>query len=291
MKNSNILNRRVLELRQRYFEYLPQKTSLLQLISESEVPEHVYNSNAIENSTLSLEETEKILLQIDVDRFISERELFQAKNLARVVTYLEQKSSTELFTSDFILLLHKMLLSNIREDVAGRYRQKDEWVRVGTYIASDPKNIQSEIDQMIVDFTATNHKPIIERIAKLHLVFEHIHPFVDGNGRIGRVLNNYLLMKESYPPINIRFTDRSEYYKAFKEFELTKQTNLMQEIIGKALINSFHKRLAYLEGKQIINLVDYAKSSDQSHSNLFNKANRQTIEAFIEKGTWKIGVA
>lgn len=291
MKNSNILNRRVLELRQRYFEYLPQKASLLQLISESEVPEHVYNSNAIENSTLSLEETEKILLQIDVDRFISERELFEAKNLARVVTYLEHKSSTELFTSDFILLLHKMLLSNIQEDIAGRYRQKDEWVRVGTYIASDPKNIQSEIDQMIVDFTATNHKPIIERIAKLHLVFEHIHPFVDGNGRIGRVLNNYLLMKESYPPINIRFTDRSEYYKAFKEFELTKQTNLMQEIIGKALINSFHKRLAYLEGKQIINLVDYAKSSNQSHSNLLNKANRQTIEAFIEKGTWKIGVA
>ena len=64
----------------------------------------------------------------------------------------------------------------------------------------------------------------------------------------------------------------------------------MEEIVGKALTGSYHKRLAYLEGKEIITLANYAKQNKLSHSNLINKANRQTIEAFLEKGVWKIGV-
>lgn len=64
----------------------------------------------------------------------------------------------------------------------------------------------------------------------------------------------------------------------------------MEEIVGKALTSSYHKRLAYLEGKKIITLADYAKSNKLSHPNLINKANRQTIEAFLEKNVWKIGV-
>ena len=63
----------------------------------------------------------------------------------------------------------------------------------------------------------------------------------------------------------------------------------MEEIVGKALTNSYHKRLAYLEGKEIILLSDYAKQEKKSHPNLINKAKRQTIEAFMEKGKWKIG--
>ena len=58
---------------------------------------------------------------------------------------------------------------------------------------------------------------------------------------------------------------------------------------GKALTNSYHKRLAYLEGAHIMTLAEYVKKHKVSHSNLINKANRQTIEAFLEKGVWKIG--
>ena len=63
----------------------------------------------------------------------------------------------------------------------------------------------------------------------------------------------------------------------------------MEEIVALALTNSYHKRLAYLEGKTITTLGEYAKKNKLSHSNLINKATRQTIEVFLEKGVWKIG--
>ena len=277
-------------LRKRYYMGMSGKESLLKIISETEVAEQVYNSNAIENSTLTLEETEKILLQIDLDRFITEREIFETTNLARVVEYINKKSKELDLNLDTILLLHKILISNIRDDVAGRLRKNGEYVRVGNHIAPAPEEVAKKIQEMIVDYNSSTNESIIKRIARLHLTFENIHPFVDGNGRIGRVLNNLLLIKEGYVPINIKFIDRKKYYEAFKEFDLKGETNIMEEIVARAITNSYYKRLAYLEGKKIISLSEYAKVNKISHSNLINKAGRQTIEAFLEKGIWKIGI-
>lgn len=276
-------------LRERYYHASVGKEALLSLISETEVAEQVYNSNAIENSTLTLEETEKILLKIDLDRYISERELFETKNLARVVSYIDKRAKEQELNLDMILTLHKMLVSNIRDDIAGRFREKNEFVRVGNHIAPGPDEVVGLLIRMLVEYLASSDKNIIRRLAKLHLTFEHIHPFIDGNGRIGRVINNYLLIREGFVPINIKFIERKKYYEAFKEFDTKGVTTTMEEIIGKALTNSFYKRLAYLEGKEIISLNEYAKIHKLSHSNLINKANRQTIEAFLEKGVWKIG--
>lgn len=287
-KTLNIFNK-INSLRKRYYEASIGKDALIKLITEAEVAEQVYNSNAIENSTLTLEETEKILLQIDLDRFINEREIFEAKNLARVVLYIDNKAKEQELNLSMILLLHEMLISNIRDNVAGRFRKDNEFVRVGSHIAPNPKEVVDRLTKMLADYNATSNENIIKRIAKLHLTFEYIHPFVDGNGRIGRVINNYLLIREGFVPINIKFIDRKMYYEAFREFDEKGETGIMEEIVGKALTNSYHKRLAYLEDKKIITLIDHAKNNKLSHSNLINKANRQTIEAFLEKGVWKIG--
>ena len=287
-KTSGVYNK-ISGLRERYYSVASDKQALLVLINEAEVAEQVYNSNAIENSTLTLEETEKILLQIDLDRYISEREIFEAKNLARVVSYIDKKAKEQELNLEMILSLHKMLLSNIRDDVAGRFRKDNEWVRVGSHIAVNPKEITERLEKMIAEYNASSHENVIKRIAQLHLAFEYIHPFVDGNGRIGRVINNYLLIREGFVPINIKFIDRKMYYDAFKEFDASGAAGIMEEIVGKALTNSYHKRLAYLENKKIMTLKEFAKENDLSHSNAINKANRQTIEAFLEKGVWKIG--
>ena len=191
---------------------------------------------------------------------------------------------------DVILFLHEMLLANIRDEVAGRFRKDNEYVRVGSHIAVNPKEVVERLEKMLAEYNATSHENIIKRIARLHLTFEYIHPFVDGNGRIGRVINNYLLIREGFVPINIKFIDRKKYYKAFTEFDDKEITSTMEEMVGKALTNSYHKRLAYLEGKKIITLSEYAKNNKLSHSNLLNKAVRQTIDTFLEKNVWKIGV-
>ncbi|MCX6809394.1 MAG: Fic family protein [Candidatus Berkelbacteria bacterium] len=288
-KTLNVFNK-ISSLRKRYYKASTGKDALVKLITEAEVAEQVYNSNAIENSTLTLEETEKILMQIDLDRFINEREIFEAKNLARVVSYIGNKAKEQELNLPMILLLHEMLISNIRDDVAGRFRKDNEFVRVGSHIAPNPKEVVDRLSKMLAEYNAASNENIIKRIAKLHLTFEYTHPFVDGNGRIGRVINNYLLIREGYVPINIKFIDRKMYYEAFREFDSKGETAVMEEIVGKALTNSYHKRLAYLENKKIISLVDHAKNNKISHSNLINKANRQTIEAFLEKNIWKIGV-
>lgn len=277
-------------LRKRYYNAYMGKEALIKLISETEVAEQVYNSNAIENSTLTLEETEKILLQIDLDRFITEREIFETKNLARVVSYIEKRAKEQELTLGVILSLHKMLLSNIRDDIAGRFRKNNEYVRIANHIAPSPEEVVNRLEKMLTEYNAASDENIIKRIAKLHLVFEYTHPFIDGNGRIGRVINNYLLIREGFVPINIKFIDRKMYYEAFQEFDKNGTTKIMEEIVGKSLTNSYHKRLAYLENAEIITLAEYAKRNKISHSNLINKANRQTIEAFLEKGEWKIGV-
>lgn len=289
---ANILQayNKIQELRDRYYKSIVGKESLLKMIAETEVSEQVYNSNAIENSTLSLEETDKILMQIELDRYISEREIIEAKNLARVVTYIETKSKESELSFDIILSLHKMLISNIRDEIAGRFRNKDEWVRVGNHLAPNPLEVIDRLQKVLTEYDSNTSESIIKRIAKFHLGFEYVHPFVDGNGRIGRVLNNYLLVRGGYVPINIKFIDRSMYYDAFREFQTKNDTKIMESIVAKALTNSYYKRLAYLENKKIITLSDYAKERKLSHANLINKAKRQTIEAFLERGIWKIGV-
>lgn len=276
-------------LRTRYYNAFQGKEALIQLITESEVTEQVYNSNAIENSTLTLDETDKILQQIDCDRFITEREIFEAKNLARVVLYIDKKAKEQELNLTMLLVLHKMLLSNIQDDAAGRFRKEGEFVRVGSHIAPNPKEVIHRLEKMLIEYNSTVSENIIKRIAKLHLTFEYTHPFIDGNGRIGRVINNYLLIREGFVPINIKFIDRQLYYQAFREFDKNNSTAIMEEIVGKALTNSYHKRLTYLEEKEIITLAEYAKRKRLSYSNLINKAKRQTIEAFLEKGEWKIG--
>jgi Fic family protein len=277
-------------LRERFYRAARGKEALLRLISETEVPEHVYDSNAIENSTLTLEETERILQELKTDRSITQRELFEARDLGRVVQYIESRSLESPLSLDSLELLHKMLMANIRDDIAGRFRQEGEWVRVADHIAPDPKIVVTLLQDALTEFTSNISDNIVKRISKLHLQFENIHPFVDGNGRIGRIINNYLLIREGYVPINIKHTHRERYYSALREYDLSGSTKRMEEIIGRALAMSYHKRLAYLEGKRILTLSNYAKENNISYTGLLNKADRQTIEAFTEKGIWKIGV-
>lgn len=265
------------------------KESLLILIDEVEIPESVYNSNAIENSTLTLQETEKILLDIAVSRDVSVREMFEAKNLARVVNYIRTKSHEKEADKEVILLLHQMLIGGIKDEIAGRFRSKGEYVRVGAHIAPAPEHVERMIAEILSEYRSDCSSYFLDKIAKFHLDFENIHPFCDGNGRIGRVLICHQLLRLGFPLIIIRDKEKETYYKSFAEYREKKNTKTMEKVLSLALVESLHKRITYLKGEKIITLSLYAKNHKKSASAVSNAARRQNIPAFREKGVWKIG--
>jgi len=265
------------------------KDSLLVLIDQNEIPENVYNSNAIENSTLTLKETEKILLEQDLSRNVTLREVFEAKNLARVIEYTRTKSKEEDISKELILLIHQMLIGGINDSIAGRFRNKDEYVRVGTHIAPAPEHVEQMIETTLVDYSSDHSLYFTDKIAKFHLDFEKIHPFCDGNGRIGRVLMNYQLLRLGFPRLIIRDKEKDQYYDAFKDYQQNKNPKLMEKVVNLALIESLNKRVTYLKGQEIINLSDYVKDKSLQAPAVFNAARRQSIPAFRERGVWKIG--
>ncbi len=281
---------RLLALQKDYIQLKEGKDAFLTMIAEAEIPESVYNSNAIENSTLTLAETERILLEMEVTRDVSLREVFEAKNLARVMEYLCLKNKTFGLNADFILTLHQMFMGNIDDSIAGKFRQKNEYVRIGNYIATPPEHIESRIHSLLNEYSSDSISYFLEKIAKFHLEFELIHPFVDGNGRIGRTILNFQLAQCNLPPITIRNKEKSSYHLGFIDYQNTKATKKMEKIIYLAVLESLHKRLAYLQGKKIISVMEYSKTANKTASAILNQAARQTIPAFRERGVWKIGV-
>ena len=103
--------------------------------------------------------------------------MFEAKNLSRVVLYIDKKAKEQELNLNVVLFLHKILLSNINDDVAGRFRKDNEFVRVGSHIAPNPKEVISRLEEMLIEYNSTFSENVIKRIAKLHLTFEYIHPF------------------------------------------------------------------------------------------------------------------
>jgi len=289
MSITNTKKNQIQKLRVEFDALKKGKDSLLVMLDEAEIPENVYNSNAIENSTLTLKETEKILLEMELSRDVSLREVFEAKNLARVIEYAREKAKNVEINKELILLSHKMLIDNIDDKIAGRFRSKGEYVRVGTYIAPAPEHVEAMIDGILSEYSSNLKDYFIEKIAKFHLDFETIHPFCDGNGRIGRVIMNCHLLKLGFSLIIIRNKEKQEYYQAFGDYHDKKSAKAMEKIITLAITESLHKRIAYLKGRKIIKLVDCAKKINKPAPAVLNAAKRQTIPAFREKGVWKIG--
>ncbi|PIQ77625.1 cell filamentation protein Fic [Candidatus Peregrinibacteria bacterium CG11_big_fil_rev_8_21_14_0_20_46_8] len=289
MDTSKSIKKRIQLLKAKYDALKQGKESLLAMIDEVEVPENVYNSNAIENSTLTLKETEKILLEQEVSRAVSVREVFEAKNLARVIEYKRNNHQRLELTKENIVLLHQMLIGGIDDTIAGRFRKKGEYVRVGTHIAPAPEHIERMIDSILLEYSSDLQTYFLDKLAKFHLDFETIHPFCDGNGRIGRVLMNLQLLSLGLPRIIIRNKEKDFYYQAFRDYKERKETKTMGRIVRLAVTESLHKRITYLKGDEIISLSEFIKKNKLSASAVTNAAKKQTIPAFRERGTWKIG--
>jgi Fic family protein len=279
---------KIVALHQQYIILAKGNESLLKEITLAEIPEMVYNSNAIENSTLTLEDTEKILSGGSLGRKVNIREVFEAKNLAKLTeTLLEKKKS--LLNIKLILKLHKTLLTNIDDRIAGRFRSGKEWVRVGNHLGANPQFVPSLMQELVDNYNQNKINYFLDAIAHFHAEFETIHPFVDGNGRMGRVLINLQLMHAGFPPIIIQNKSKhTEYYPLFTRYQSTMKFGGFTELFALLLQESLHKRISILTAKKIIPLALWAAQKGVKTNVASNKAKRQTIPAFRLREKWMI---
>ena len=279
---------RINSLSEEYRKLAVKYKEAIKELTISELPEMVYNSNAIENSTLTLEDTEDILIrnQIRTDHEI--REIYEAKNLASAIEYLMDNPEKEI-SVELILKLHKTLLTNIRDEIAGRFRSDKEWVRVGTHIGANPEFVNGLMRDLVRNYNSVSGEYFLEKIAYFHAEFENIHPFGDGNGRIGRLLTNEQLDMLGLPPIIIPNKSKfDEYYPALDEYTKTNKADKLTELFASLLIEALYRRIAKLTAKKIVPVADWAKNNSINLQSATNKAIRGTIPAFRVRGHWMI---
>ncbi|MBI2449085.1 Fic family protein [Candidatus Pacearchaeota archaeon] len=173
-----------------------------------------YNTNAIEGSTITLEETREIIH----DKISPNKPLRDVKETeAHSRVFLNMLNKKEEISNDLLLRWHGEIFGETKPDIAGQYR--DYLVRVGPHLAPDWQEVKKMMNELI-DFIKKNRKiNPVELSARTHYKFEKIHPFGDGNGRIGRLLMNHILWHSGYPMIIIEYKKRKSYYKALQKDE------------------------------------------------------------------------
>lgn len=279
---------KIQELHRQYIDLAKGNSSVLKEITLAEIPEMVYNSNAIENSTLSLEDTEKILSGGDLNRKVNVREIYEAKNLATITEALLNKNNS-LLNIKLILNLHKSLLTNIDDTIAGRFRSGKDWVRVGNHLGANPQFFAALMQDLIYNYNEKKIAYFLDAIAYFHAEFETIHPFVNGNGRMGRVLINLQLMNEGFPPIIIQNKSKhTEYYPLFTKYQSSLKFGGFTQLFALLLLESLHKRITILTAQKIIPLSVWASQQGIKPNVAANKAKRQTIPAFRMREKWMI---
>ena len=199
---------------------LPKET--LKSLEENFKLEWTYNSNAIEGNTLTLKETKVVLEGITIGGKTM-REHLEVINHKEAIEFLEElvQYNNELSEMD-IKNIHAIVLKGIDNENAGRYRTENVIISGASHIPPDAIIVPELMEKLIYRYDEWKEKyhPIIVA-ALLHAEFVKIHPFIDGNGRTARLLMNFEVMKNGYPPIIIKNEERHKYYDALDVGALT----------------------------------------------------------------------
>ena len=198
---------------------------------EEFIVSYTYNSNAIEGNTLTLRETDLVLHGLTIAQkplkdhleAVGHKEAFDfVRDLVKEPTPLSEP---------IIKQIHALVLADKKED-RGVYRRVPVRIMGAHHEPVPPYLIAPKMEQLLYDY-AENRSHIVTKLAWFHLAFESIHPFIDGNGRTGRLLVNLELMKAGYPPIDIKFADRMAYYRAFDAYHVKHRLSAMESLFAR----------------------------------------------------------
>ena len=206
----------------------------LQRLREEFLIEYTYNSNAIEGNTLTLQETALVLEGVTIDKKPLKDHL-EAVGHRDAFLYVQDLVKDKVPVSESIIKqIHTLVLMDRPED-RGVYRRIPVRIMGAYHVPSDPILVPEQMENLIAEFAGNKKLHPIERAALFHLKFEGIHPFVDGNGRTGRLILNLMLMQLGYPPINVKYSDRKRYYEAFDLYYRDNDKSIFIYLIGELL--------------------------------------------------------
>lgn len=214
-------------------------------LNEEFIVEYTYNSNAIEGNTLTLRETDLVLRGLTIDRKPL-KDHMEAVGHKEAFDYVRELVAKNIPLSERVIKeIHYLVLADKRDD-RGVYRRVPVRIMGAQHEPVEPYLIQEKMEQLLRDFAdSTEHT--VTKLARFHIEFEGIHPFIDGNGRTGRLLVNLELMKAGFPPIDIKFADRMAYYDAFDEYHVKHNLSAMENLFAGYINARLDKYLKILQ--------------------------------------------
>jgi Fic family protein len=210
---------RVDELKNKLKSMRPLNEVELRRLREEFMVENTYNSNAIEGNTLTLKETALVLQQgLTIEGKHIREHLEAIGHKDAFYHMIELADSKNSLTERVIKDIHSLVLMHDAKN-KGTYRTIEVAIVGAVHAPTSPYLIQEHMEALLNGYEKMKrNKHIIEAVAEFHLRFEGIHPFIDGNGRTGRLIMNLELVKEGFLPVNIKFTDRKKYYDCFDSY-------------------------------------------------------------------------
>ncbi|MCS4541990.1 MAG: Fic family protein [Euryarchaeota archaeon] len=174
-----------------------------------------YDTNAIEGSTLTLRETSMILFDKITPPGKTLREIYEVENHKKAFDYILNYKGN--INKKFVCLIHKLLTHNILGKDSGVFRKVKVFIPGAEVIPPKPENVENEFKQLMDWYNKNKKKyhPIVVS-SYIHTAFEGIHPFIDFNGRVGRLLLNFILLKNRFPAIDIKNKEKARYYDALQ---------------------------------------------------------------------------
>jgi Fic family protein len=214
-----------------------------------------YHSNAIEGNALSLYETKMVIEERVTISGQPLRYYLEARNHAEALDQVRALAEKQApITTATVLLLHRLMTDDVLPD-AGQWRAGYVHIRGANYTPPHPR----EVPQLMADWVAWLDDeglafPPVLRAALAHVVFEAIHPFSDGNGRVGRLLLNLTLMSEGFPPALLPLEWRTGYIHGLHLAQTSGNHTPICNLIGRAVERALDRYLESIEASDAIPL-------------------------------------
>lgn len=275
----------ILKKRERLDALRPLDRDLVEKLHEEMRVLHTYNSNAIEGNTLTLSETKLVLSEGITIGGKTLREHLEATNNAQGYDLMVRLAREQAPISHVtVQQIHEIVTRGILE-ISGRYRIRNVRITGAVRSPTDWPHIVHEMDDLIAG-AAKKDRPVIEMTAYLHHRFVAIHPFIDGNGRVARLLGNLYLIRNGYPPIVLDQKNRQQYYRALRDAD-NGDLSVFIHFIARAVNESLSHYLAIAGGREtLVPLRELAKISPYSQEYLSLAARKGLLDATKIGGTW-----